>query len=196
MLLKYICPFIICMSLLMGCNSSEKTSERSANNPIESEQNNSSIQKNKSLENKLRPPKFSITNFEMNYIPKNKELTFLMNYEIDVDIYEILQENTQKIYFSLEYPEAVYDIFHNKNSELLLAEQPKGYKTKYQTQFKISIDLTTKELEKIKNNLSGFNLIIADKDKDAIAHFIDLNGFNTFDPDTSNSTHIDDTTKN
>ncbi|MFH0068887.1 hypothetical protein [Peribacillus sp. NPDC056705] len=195
MLLKFICPFIICMSFLMGCNSSEKTSEKNGNNPIESEQNNSSIQKNKSLENKLLPPKFSITNFEMNYITENKELTFLMNYEIDVDIYEILQENTQKIYFSLEYPEALYDIFNNTTSELLLAEQPKGYNTKFQTQFRINIDLTTKQLEKIKNNLSGFNLIIADKDKDAIAHFIDLNSFNTFDPDTSNSTHIDDTTK-
>ncbi|MFJ7756150.1 hypothetical protein ACQKGI_22750 [Peribacillus muralis] len=195
MLQKYTCPFIICLFLLMGCSTADKTSEKSVDNPIETKQNKSSNQKNKSLENKLLPPKFSITKFEMNYIPENKELTLLMNYEINLDIYEILQEKTQKMYFSLEYPEAVYDIFHKTTSESVLAEQPKDHKTTYQTPFKINIDLTTKELEKIKNNLSGFNLIIADKDKDPIAHFIDLNGFNTFNPDTSNSTHIDETTK-
>ncbi|WP_285769113.1 hypothetical protein [Peribacillus sp. SI8-4] len=195
MLPKYAFPFIICMFLLMGCDTTEKTSEKSVHDPIETKQNYSSNQKNKSLENRLLPPKFSITKFEMNYIPENKELTFLMNYEIDLDIYEILQENTQKLYFSLEYPEAISDIFHKTTSEAVLAEQPKDHKTTYQTPFKLNIDLTTKELENIKNHLSGFNLIIADKDKDPIAHFIDLNGFNPFDPDTSNSTHKDETTK-
>lgn len=192
MLLKYIYPFIICMFFLIGCSSSENTRETNINKTIESEPNNTSTQENNSLENKLLPPKFSITNFEMKYFSENKELVFFMNYEIDVDIYEILQDDHQKIYFSLEYPENLYDIFDNTNSELLLAEQPKNYNNKYQVQFKTKIDLNKSELEKIKNNLSGFNLIIADKDKDVIAHFIDLYSFNNFDPDASNSTHIDD----
>ncbi|WP_071461414.1 hypothetical protein [Bacillus massilinigeriensis] len=193
MFYKYTYAIIISIIFLVGCNNSENTNEKTADNSIESEQANKSIQ-NKSLEKKLLPPKFNISNFEMNYFADNKELVFLMNYEIDVELYEILQDNKQQIYFSLEYPEELYDILKSKNSELLLAEQPKNYKNKYQVQFKRSLDLNTSQLEKIKENISGFNLIIADHDKEAIAHFIDLAGFNNFDPNTSNSIHIDDTT--
>lgn len=193
MFLKYIYLLIISTIFLASCNSPENATEKITANSTKDENINIPINKNDSLENKLLPPKFNITHFEMDYVAENKELIFFMNYEIDTEIYEILQSNDQMIYFSLEYPVELYDVFESISSELLLAEKPNGYNTKYRVQFKKQIDLNASQLEKIKGNISGFNLIIADKDKDAIAHFIDLNGFNNFVPDISKSTHFDET---
>ncbi|GIN89261.1 hypothetical protein J6TS1_11970 [Siminovitchia terrae] len=93
---------------LTGCNTEKKNDEK-VDKEIATEIKKSSIQNN-SLENKILPPKVSITSFEMDYIAEDKELIFLMNYEIDVEIYEILQNEDQQMYFSLEYPESLLSI--------------------------------------------------------------------------------------
>lgn len=191
MFVRYFFSIIIFFILLTGCNIENRNDEK-GHKEIVTEVKESRVQNN-SLENKILPPKFSIISFELDYISEDKELLFLMNYEIDDEIYKILQNEDQQMYFSLEYPEILFSILDSTNSQLLLAEKPTKYNTKYQAQFKINKVLSDKELETVKNNLSGFNLIVADKDKDAIAHYIDLNGFNNFDPVTSNSTHISDT---
>ncbi len=179
---------MICFFILTGCNIENENVHEGIDNekktPISED-----LTDKVSLEEKILPPKFSITSFKMEYISKDKTLLFLIDYEIDVELYNILQSKDQQMYFSLEYPESLFLILGSTNSQLMMAEKPKSNNTKYQVQFKVNKDLSNKDLEVINDNISGFNLIIADKDKDAIAHYIDLNGFNDFGPDTSNSIH-------
>ncbi|TES49030.1 hypothetical protein E2L07_17385 [Halalkalibacterium halodurans] len=97
----------------------------------------------------------------------------------------------QDIHFILEYPESIIDILNQSHSDVLIAEKPSDYNTKYQVTFIEEIELTEAELAKIEDNISGFNLLIADSEKDIIAQFIDLYGYNQYDAEKSNNTYLD-----
>jgi hypothetical protein len=114
-----------------------------------------------------------------------------MNYEIDTEIYEILSTSNQEMHFILEYPENITDILNETHSNAIIAEKPSNYNTKYQVTFIKKIQLTEDDVEKIRENISGFNLLVADTDKDIIAQFVDLYGFNMYDPEKSKNTNLD-----
>jgi hypothetical protein len=188
MFLKFLSSILICTLVLIGCSITDEKITTPSNSSTKTESQNSIV----SLENIIIPPKFNITHFKMDYLDKNKQLIFTMNYEIDTDLYDILQKGSQVMYFALEYPESEFDIFDSRYSEFIIAEKPKNYKNKFSVQFIKSLELNKDELKKIKDNISKINLVVADKDKDIIAKFIDLYGFNNFDSNESNSTNLDD----
>lgn len=197
-MLKYIWGTILVLFVLTACQSDNENDKRDQSSIKNIEQatvdqlKSESKEQTISLENKLIPPKFIITRFEMNYIEDKNELLFKMNYEFDSEIYEILTEGNQEIHFILEYPENLVDILMQSHSDVIIAEKPSDYNTKYQVTFAKEIELTQAEVAKIKKNISGFNLLIADSQKDIISQFIDLYGFNQYAPEKSNNTYLDE----
>lgn len=186
MLLKTI-PLIVTVFLLISCQNSEGVVEGDHDTDSETI-------KTISLENKILPPKFNITSFNVDYVDEEVELFFNMGYEIDTDLYDLLTNGYQELYFSLEYPNDLHELLNGSKSEFVPAETPKNYHTKFQTQFVVEKKLSKEEIDAIFVNISKFNLLVADKDKDIIAQFIDINGFNNFDPEESNSTVVDEET--
>lgn len=195
-MLKYIWVMIFFLFILTACQSDNQTnnkqappsstiSERAVNHA-----NNESKKQVQSLENKLVPPNFSITLFEMNYLEDKNELLFKMGYEINPEIYEILTKGNQEIHFILEYPESIVDILNESHSDVIIAEKPSNNNSKYQVTFTKKIELVEAEVAKIKENITGFNLLIADSEKDIISQFIDLYGYNQYNPETSNNTNL------
>ncbi|WP_238591082.1 hypothetical protein, partial [Oceanobacillus picturae] len=55
-----------------------------------------------------------------------------MNFEIDMDLYEILNESDPQMYFSLKYPSNLYKVLSSMNSELLIGEKNNNLISKYQ----------------------------------------------------------------
>ncbi|MDY7223362.1 hypothetical protein [Halalkalibacterium halodurans] len=195
---KYIRVTILFLFVLTACQTdieNKKLDQTSSTNNVSAEaeepMSESKEQKIVSLEDKLFPPKFSITHFEMTYLKDKNQLLFNMNYEFDSEIYDILTDGNQDIHFILEYPESIIDILNQSHSDVLIAEKPSDYNTKYQVTFIEEIELTEAELAKIEDNISGFNLLIADSEKDIIAQFIDLYGYNQYDAEKSNNTYLD-----
>ena len=197
-MLKYIWGTILVLFVLTACQSDNENDKRDQSSIKNIEQatvdqpKSESKEQTISLENKLIPPKFIITRFEMHYIEDKNELLFKMNYEFDSEIYVILTEGNQEIHFILEYPENLVDILMQSHSDVIIAEKPSDYNTKYQVTFAKEIELTQAEVAKIKKNISGFNLLIADSQKDIISQFIDLYGFNQYAPEKSNNTYLDE----
>ncbi|OZI11719.1 hypothetical protein CEW92_10500 [Bacillaceae bacterium SAS-127] len=191
--MKYLYIFLLCLIFLSGCNSSGDSLKDSTTDSKKSSTTFAPTKSKYSLEKKLLPPKFIVTNFDMGYNEERKELSYFMDYEFDTEIYNMLAEEKQKLYFSLEYPEHVQKYFENISSDFIMAEKPKNHKNIYQAEFKTKTDLKKEDVQKIKESLSGYNLLIADKDKDIVARFNDLYGFNGYKPGVSGSTHIDET---
>lgn len=193
---KYIWVTILFLLVLTACESGEKNNqqEQASLNKSEPTSTNQSIESNEqipSLENKLVPPKFIITHFDVDYLKEQKELVFYLNYEIDSEIYEILTKSNQEIHFILEYPENLVDTLNQSHSDAIIAEKPSDYNTKFQVVFSKEVELTENDMEKIEENISGFNLLIADIEQDIISQFIDLYAYNNYDPEQSNNSSVD-----
>jgi len=187
-MLKNIGITVIFLLVLTACYSDTEKKDAEQNSHKDSEHtmadptNSESKKQIASLVNKLKPPKFVTTHFDMNYLEEKHELLFNMKYEFDSEIYEILTTGNQELHFILEYPENIVDILNQTHSEAIIAEKPSNYNTKYQVTFTKKIKLTVDDLEKIKENISGFNLLIADIEKDIIARFVDLYASNFIRP--------------
>ncbi|MBU5594561.1 hypothetical protein KQI76_05235 [Amphibacillus sp. MSJ-3] len=196
-MIRYIWISILFLFVLTACQpDTENQTLDESSNPndisVEAEEPMSeSKEQSVSLEGKLVPPNFSITHFEMKYLKDERLLLFNMNYEFDSEIYDILTDGNQEMHFILEYPESIIDILDQSHSDVLIAEKPSDYNTKYRVIFIEEIELTEDELEKIEDNISNFNLLIADRERDIIAQFIDLYGFNQYDPEKLNNTSLD-----
>lgn len=177
---------VIFLLALTSCDSNSakkdvvQSSHKDSEQTIANYTNNESKEQKISLIDKIRPPKFIITHFDMNYIEEKHEIFFNMSYEFDSEIYEILATGNQELHFILEYPENIVDIINQTHSDAIKAEKPSNFNTKYQVTFTKKIKLTEDDLEKIKENISGFNLLIADIEKDIIARYVDLYGFNQY----------------
>ncbi|WP_337018513.1 hypothetical protein [Oceanobacillus massiliensis] len=87
----YLTITILFLFVLTACQSDNENDQTTLD-----QQNNELRKQITSLENKLVPPKFIITHFEMDYIEDKNELLFNMNYEIDSEIYEILTKDNQE----------------------------------------------------------------------------------------------------
>ncbi|WP_144560351.1 hypothetical protein [Shouchella miscanthi] len=183
MLLKTI-PLLVTVFLLISCHNNEGVVEG------DHDTNSETTQPTISLENKIVPPKFNITSFNVDYVDEEVELFFNMGYEIDTDLYDLLTNGYQELYFSLEYPNDLHELLNGSKSEFVPAETPENYHTTFQTQFVVEKKLSKEEIDAIFINISEFNLLVADKDKNSIAQFIDINGFNNVDPEESNSTVV------
>ncbi|RIW34289.1 hypothetical protein D3H55_09920 [Bacillus salacetis] len=207
--IKTFAAIIMVMLSLLGCTTVEKPSssenEISAKQPVidisqqvkqpteDLEQFN--LDQRYTLEKKLLPPKFVITNFEIAYDDSKKEVSYLVDYLIDLDIYESLTKGKQEMYFSLEYPEDIHKLYETPFSQLVKSEEPANNKMNYQVTItqKTASDISTQQIKQITNNLEKYNLHIADKDKDTIAIFDDIIGFLDYEPGVSKSEHVDDT---
>ncbi|WP_067840621.1 hypothetical protein [Amphibacillus sediminis] len=179
---KWKWVMIVTLITLMGCQSNdvEQSPVEISDQVITDQVNNEDIELVQSLENKLVPPKFVITDFAIDYLEEEQELLFNMDYEIDPELYNILTEGNQEMHFILEYPENIIDLLQQTHSDAVIAETPSNDNSKYQVTFILEIALTEAELNEINDNISNFNLLIADRDKDIIAQFIDIYGFNQY----------------
>ncbi|SEO75542.1 hypothetical protein SAMN04488134_11259 [Amphibacillus marinus] len=167
--------------VLTGCNSNNGSdlNEIEGKDQLNTNQGNEELTlQTISLEEKLVPPKFIITNFNMNYSKEKSQLFFDMNYEIDTEIYEILTTGNQEMHFILEYHENVVETLRETHSDAIIAEKPSDYNTKYQVTFTQLIDLARSDVELIEEHISGFNLLIADSEKDIISQFVGLYDYN------------------
>ncbi|MGF3103637.1 hypothetical protein [Rossellomorea sp. DUT-2] len=217
-MLNYTKMFVVILMVmfsLLGCSTIEKSS--SSDNQTKKETTATATNQDKAvsqqeaqpkqdlaqahldnrytLEKKLLPPKFIITNFEIAYDASKKEVKYLVDYLMDLDIYESMTKGNQEMYFSLEYPENVHTIYETPFSTLVKSEEPMNNKMNYQViiKQKVESDISPQEVNDITNNLEKYNLHIADKDKDTIAIFDDIIGFMDYEPGVSKSEHIDDT---
>ncbi|NMH68052.1 hypothetical protein HF072_04595 [Bacillus sp. RO3] len=207
---KLFVGILIIMFTLLGCSTIEKPSSSENKKETAAAQQNTAVSQQEetaenlaqahldnryTLEKKLLPPKFVITNFEITYDSSKKEVKYLVDYLMDLDIYESLTKGKQEMYFSLEYPENVDGIYETPFSTLVKSEDPINNKMNYQViiKQKVRSDISTQEINDITNNLEKYNLHIADNDKDTIAIFDDIVSFMDYEPGVSKSEHIDDT---
>jgi uncharacterized protein YceK len=208
---KMFVVILMVMFSLLGCSTLEKSSSSENKNETTATQQDKAVSQQEAkpkqdlaqahldnrytLEKKLLPPKFIITNFEITYDASKKEVKYLVDYLMDLDIYESMIKGKQEMYFSLEYPDNVHTIYETPFSTLVKSEEPINNKMNYQViiKQKVGSDISTQELNDITNNLEKYNLHIADKDKDTIAIFDDIIGFMDYEPGVSKSEHIDDT---
>ncbi|WP_374055806.1 hypothetical protein [Rossellomorea sp. FM04394] len=208
---KLFVGILIVMFTLLGCSTIEKTSSSENKEETTAAQQNTAVSQKEeqtgeslaqahldnryTLEKKLLPPKFVITNFEISYDSSKNEVKYLVDYVMDLDIYASLTKGKQEMYFSLEYPEKVHGIYETPFSTLVKSEDPINNKMNYQViiKQKVGSDISTQEINEITNNVEKYNLHIADKDKDTIAIFDDIASFMDYEPGVSKSEHIDDT---
>lgn len=208
---KMFVVILMVMFSLLGCSTIEKSSSFENKKEISAKQQDEEVSQQEeqpkedlaqahldnryTLEKKLLPPKFIITNFEITYDDSKKEVKYIVDYLMDLDIYESLTKGKQEMHFSLEYPENVHAIYETPFSTLVKSEEPINNKMNYQVLIKqkVGSDISSQEINDITNNLEKYNLHIADKDKDTIAIFDDIIGFMDYEPGVSKSEHIDDT---
>ncbi|EIT84862.1 hypothetical protein A374_14260 [Fictibacillus macauensis ZFHKF-1] len=176
---------VLFVGLLGGCEEKRVTTAPSSEDV-------SVVTKNVSLENQLHPPKFSIVSFQSRYDTKQQTIVYKMKYQIDQDIYKRLTVGKQTMHFALLYPKQVSKIVQVEGSSPIVSPTASDGELAYSVVFKQAVakPLTKKEKRTLLAHHPAYQLDIIDHERDVIASFNDLFGFNGYDPNTSHSSML------
>lgn len=114
------------------------------------------------------PPHFQVNDFSIS-AKKDKNIEFVLNYQLDKKLYDFLSQNNPAYYFSIEYPSSLEELIDIKKSGLVRG--PSINKNDSRQDFnltinqKLSNELSNAEIDKVTNQLGGYKLIIYNVNK-------------------------------
>lgn len=180
---KKISLIILLITIISGCESNNskelsKSTSSTSNNTVQVDtKDKTESQKNNSLINKLTPQNFEIQNFSSIYNKQNKTISYTLSYKISKELYDILLEDDQKMYFFIQYPESTKSIFKSNYSDYKIAPKPANGEAIYTINFTQKLNsVNTSNINTVKK-AKNYTLTIADKDKDIISHYNDIISF-------------------
>lgn len=181
---KKISLIILLIIIISGCESNN-SKELSKSNSLTSNHSPTQVdtedktesQKNHSLVNKLTPQNFEIQDFSSIYNKQNKTISYTVSYKISKELYNILLEDEQKMYFFIQYPESTKSIFKSTYSDYKIAPKPENGEAIYTINFTQKLNSVNPSSIDTVKKAKNYTLTIADKDKDIISHYNDIISF-------------------
>ncbi|WP_070119696.1 hypothetical protein [Bacillus marinisedimentorum] len=126
--------------------------------------------------NKFNPPHFLVQAFSIE--PKENTLEFQIDYKLSDELFQFILEHQPEVYFSIQYPEKIKKFTTTPASPLVKA--PKFTKDTTQRSFQLSFsqELSKKigetEADKIKEELTGYQLTVFNKSKQPVHIYDDI----------------------